>query len=516
MHGSRRGRRAFRPAPVRCRVVAFFLVSASLLAPSTLSAQRRAPGSDVGRWRGPVTPLPTDHWAYDALDRLAAAGWLEAGRVDGARPLPVAAVGAALEAAARAVLGEAFRDGSAGGSGGRARTATGAFAIEAWTRFRREFPSVDGPVTSTWLGYEERRDGDEPWHGTVLEARIHWMPVASVGMNYEPELRFAAEGGVAVDHGRFGVATRVGGLWLFAGRERLAFATGAGGGVTLSDAVALDGIGVGLAEPLVLPVLGPVHGIVYLSRMGGDAFGDAVGFGAMRVSLEPVPWLQLHLNRTLLFARRNRGMEMSARHVLLMLLGKHTAFEDQRASVGVLVTADVAGWPVQPYLEWGFEDTAGLDEDPGIVAGVFLPSIPFAPAMSLRYEYTAFGEHALFLPGADFQPRAWYRHTSGIRERYVDDAGTPIGHPLGGYGYEHRVQAGGWARDARLRVTVSAFHRLRKEGNILYEERPGTSLGATAGLELALPAAGMLTVDFETEHGAAGWASRNVRVGVRW
>jgi hypothetical protein len=78
------------------------------------------------------------------------------------------------------------------------------------------------------------------------------------------------------------------------------------------------------------------------------------------------------------------------------------------------------------------------------------------------------------------------------------------------------VQAGGWARDARLRVTVSAFHRLRKEGNILYEERPGTSLGATAGLELALPAAGMLTVDFETEHGAAGWASRNVRVGVRW
>lgn len=511
MRGSRRGRRIYTPAPARLCTAVLLVAAAPLVPTRPLAAQT----ADEGGWRGPITPLSADHWAYAALDRLAAAGWIEPGRFDGARPMSVAAVGAVLEEAAHRAERAEF-DGTGAHPGGRPRRAMAAFAREVWARFQQEFPAADDAATSAWLGYEERRDDDEPWRGTVLSPRIHWMPAASVGVSYEPRVRFSGSDAASVEHARFGVATRVRSVLLFAGRERLAFETGATGGVTLSDAAALDGVGLRLAEPVTLPFVGPVHGLLYLSRFGEDSLGSTSGFGAFRLALSPAPWLQLHLNRTILVARRIRGMEMSAGDLLLMLVGKHTAFEDQRASVGVRLRTNVAGWPVQPYLEWGFEDTAGVDEDPGIVTGIYLPFVPFAPGVSLRYEYTAFGEHAQLFPGAEFQPRAWYHHASGIRDRYLDDAGTPIGHPLGGYGFEHRVQVGGWVHDARLRLTVEAYRRHREEGNLLYDDRPGTSLGATADLHYALVAGGAVTIGFATEHGAAGWAARNVRVGVRW
>ncbi|HEX6940322.1 MAG TPA: capsule assembly Wzi family protein [Longimicrobiales bacterium] len=503
-------------------------------------AQRPAAGAAAPERRGAVTPLPAGHWAYDALDRLVAAGWIDPGRVDGARPLPVDAVAAALEAAAHATgLRAAQRRPAAGaaaqgvaGSGSVGAAPGGAsvddataramaeFARDALDRFRREFPEAAALTTYARVGYEARSDGGERWRGVVLGQAVAWAPWPSIGLGYAPELRYgAAEGApAAIDwsHGRFGVAARWKALWLFAGRERLAFETGAGGGVTLSEDAAFDGLGFGLVEPVAVPGLGHARGLVYLSRFRGDAFGDPAGFAAIRLTLTPTPWMQLHLNRTIVFAREHRGAELTPQDMLRILVGKHTLFEDQRASIGLRMRARVGAWALQPYLEWGFEDTAGLDEDPGIVTGVFVPAVPGLAALSLRYEYAAFGEHARLFPGGEFLPRAWYHHVSGIRDRYVDGAGTPIGHPLGGYGYEHRIEAGAWADHARLRVQLGAFRRLRKQGNLLFESRPGASLGGSLDVHYAVADSLELLAAFRAEYGREGWSTSRAYVGVRW
>ncbi|HEX7119935.1 MAG TPA: capsule assembly Wzi family protein [Longimicrobiales bacterium] len=489
-------------------------------------------------WRGAVTPLAAGHWAYAALDRLVAAGWIEASRVDGARPLPIGAVAAALESAARAA-----GDGRGAGTVRRGSTARRAvapavagaadaagddatsralaeFARRAWARFRREFPPTDALASAFSLGYEESVDADGRWRGVVFRPRLVWAPGAPFALHYEPELRHGAAGAgratTDAGHGRFGFAVRWKRLWLFAGRERLAFETGASGGVTLSDRAPLDGIGIGVVDPIVVPGIGRLHGLVYLSRIGGDGYGEVAGFGAARVSLTPAPWLQLHLNRTTLVARRHGAAELTPRDVLLILVGKHTEFEDQRASVGLRLRTKLGGWALQPYLEWGFEDTAGLEEDPGIVTGIFAAAIPGWPGVSLRYEYTAFGEHALLFPGGEFLSRDWYRHLAGIRDRYVHEDGTPIGHPLGGYGYEHRVEAGMWSDDARLRVLLTAFRRRRSEGNILFDRQPGASIGGA--LDVRYTAAGGLDLvaAFGAELGLEGWATRRLHLGLRW
>lgn len=509
MWAGHRGRRRGIPAPFLLG-----LVGCLLLVGRPVQAQHAGAGEAIA-------PLYSDHWAYAALERLAAAGWIEPGRIDGARPLPVGVVADALEeAAARASDGgrrdrdpiSGDGDGDGGEPAGLAR-----FARMAWERFRREFPTNAPVAGSIRIGYEERSSRDREWRGRVFEPTLVWSPAPWLGLSYAPEFHYGGfAGSEATGNGRLGhlnAATRWNRVWLFAGRGSLSFGTGASGGVTLSDAAIFDGVGIGLVEPLDVSVLGRVNGLVYVSRIGADEFGDASIFGAMRVSLTPAPWIQLHLNRTLLVARKNRGEVLGPEDVLFLLVGKHTLFEDQRASIGVRLRTNIAGWAVQPYLEWGFEDTAGIDEDPGVVVGLFAPAIPLLPEVSLRYEYTAFGEDAQLF--GDFERRNWYRHSTGIRAQYVDIAGTPIGHPLGGYGYEHRVETGVWLDDARVRLDLAAFQRDRKPRNLLYDRRPGKSVGGTVDFVFMPVSGAEVVTTLRAEHGAAGWSTRQLGVALR-
>lgn len=474
-----------------------------------------------------AAPLETGHWAYDALDRLAAAGVLGAHAPGGMRPLPLAVVADALRVAAEAEA---------------ARPVLATFARNALRRLRAEFPGAvaagDGPDGPGGAGAVDGPGGDEGplraagvaasafagfvggdgRRGAVLEPRLVWAPAAGIALHYSPRFEYGAAPGssadAAVSHDRFGISARWRALWLFAGRERIDFGLGSGGGIVLSDRVAFDGFGIATHDAVELPWLGPTRAALYLSRIGGDALGERAGFAAMRLSFSPAPWVQLHLSRTMLVARSRGADTISAGDVLLLLVGKHTPFEDQRASVGIRLRAAVGGWPIEPYIEWGFEDTAGLHEDPGIVAGLYAPVVPGAPGLALRYEYAAFGRAARWIPLCCFERRNWYRH-GGVRARYADADGTPIGHPLGGYGLEHRAEARLWLDDARLHLRAAAFLRRRREGNILAAVRPGTSSGAAVDAGYALGGRWIVEGSLWIEAGRDGWSDEAGRLGVR-
>lgn len=497
----RSGRRATVPAP--------FLIALLLAATPALEAQvARAPVA-VTPLRasiiGTPTPVAADHWVYDVLDRLGAAGLLDGPAADGGRPLSAGVIASALAYAASVAEGGALA----------------AFAEEAWDRFRAEFPDVepgrDGASSRAlrfrYLDRSEPAEPGEVWQGVVLDGRFSWSPAGPVSFLYEPRiLTGGPRDEIVVEHGRAVAAARWRGLWAFVGRERPGFTTGRSGGVVLGGRAPLDGFGIGTEAPVSLPVLGAVRGTAFFSRFEGDGLADQAYFGAMRVSFAPADWVEVHLNRSLLYATEVRGQRPGVRDVLYTLVGKHTLFEDQRASIGLRLRGRVVGLPVQTYVEWGFEDTAGLDDDPGVVAGVYVPAVRGAPALAVRYEFVGFGADAMPYH-VQPKPRSWYRHWA-VRRRYTNDGGILLGHPLGGYGSEHRVEVDGWLTGRGLHFRTVLYRRERLEGNLLHDVFPGRSIGGGLDARLRLHARFALEGRLRQENGDAGWRERTVWFGV--
>jgi hypothetical protein len=108
---------------------------------------------------------------------------------------------------------------------------------------------------------------------------------------------------------------------------------------------------------------------------------------------------------------------------------------------------------------------------------------------------------------------SWYRHASPPRVAYADAAGTPLGHPLGGYGHEHRVEARAWPADARWRLRAAFAAIEREPGNLLYERKPGAGWSAAFGAAYRLGARVELEAAGQVERGRTGW--REHRASVR-
>src|SRR5690606_11343321 len=120
----------------------------------------------------------------------------------------------------------------------------------------------------------------------------------------------------------------------------------------------------------------------------------------------------------------------------------------------------------------GLEDQQRSWGDPAVLAGVVAAWDPGFP-LAARYEYVAFGEAARICPWCDTLPAFWYQHTrfqGGWRAG--DDL---LGHPLGGYGSQHRIGLRVWAPGRGLDVEAWGGRLRRDRWNLLEAALPGAA-----------------------------------------
>ncbi|MBW3572762.1 MAG: capsule assembly Wzi family protein, partial [Gemmatimonadetes bacterium] len=201
---------------------------------------------------------------------------------------------------------------------------------------------------------------------------------------------------------------------------------------------------------------------------------------------QPHARLSFAVNRATLFGGAE---EVTADKVLRMLVGviRGSTFENQVLSFeGRWRLPTDALLPATVYLEWGADDGAGaLDEMPAQVAGVLFPALPGVPEVAAGAEYVRIADaccgHGPWYFNFTF-PGNWARGS------------YPLGHPLGGEGWE----AAGFARaellDARLRLDARGFVRDRSDssyetfraGNLYSPTRTGRSTGVQGGASYRL------------------------------
>ncbi|MFO7894668.1 MAG: capsule assembly Wzi family protein [Longimicrobiales bacterium] len=499
------------------RTLALALAAAGALSVSTPAAAQ-----------APIS-VPSGHWVYPLLDRMAADGLLHGVWMAGRRPMDARAIGAALDtAAARAAgLGPAWAE-TAGEAAG-------------W--FRGEY-GIDDDAGFRALPTAGLRAGDGPRTdptGAAVGARLLYRPAANVGLWADPTVELTGDG-LELPTPRLGAAWRPGPFRIAGTYDTHRLGPGAGGGIVLHDRAALPWLDVALEEPVILPwllrYLGPFQISASASGIAADSLGPDVVFFTGEFRLQPFPWITLRLHQSAVVVEEVDGQGLSLNDIWLILQGSRSGiaanFDDQKASMSASLRLRLADITVNPYAVWGWEDTWEIDEDPGTILGVWLPGLPVAGMpLGLRYEYTAFGEAGMIIwPWTDgiWQHRSWYRH-SRTRDRYVDGDGRLLGHPLGGYGTEHRLEIDAPLPSHGLLVRGALFTRERIAGvtvnpnttpprtqnysNLLYGEMPGRSWG---GVLSGVLTAGDIVVDGKLgiELGDDGWSRTTASLRAAW
>jgi hypothetical protein len=493
-----------------------FLLAGVLPAGAALPASAQAPG--------PAASLlvPADHWVIGALARLDAGAPMEAAVPWGVGTPSRSEVLGALDRAAGADpadplagLATAWRDRFVLETGGvppddrsRARWIGGHWDLRLGRRYGA-------------LGTGEGRYDFIPPEPLSEARHLHAAlggaleagPVALTG-----EARIGEDGDLRPRE--FYAAGRLGPVDLWAGRRAPAFGGGRGGRVVLGGGVPLDGGGVSLAGPRVLPSflrhLGPIRFETHLARLGESGELRHPWFWAARGSVAPHPRLALALNRAAMFGGEGNA-PMTVKNVLLTLLGTRAGelpgelgrsfFANQIASVELRwrLPLDVA--PSTFYVEWGLEDSAGAWVTvPGVVAGWEVAALPRAPAVSLGIEASYFAPECCGNP-------PWYRHGS-FTGGWAQD-GLPLGHPLGGEGMEWLLHGRADGSAARLVSSWGLFHRKRKGDNLFMPDRQGKSRGGF--VELLWRAGGRtdLAAEGMYERGEGGWSQLRAFLGFR-
>lgn len=505
------------------------LMFLSGIGPFSLAAQAGADsagGAEPARgWLGdaPASPLlPPDHWAVRAAARAEALG-LADNYLPAQGAAPRAVVGAVLEhAAARAE-----------GRGGLAGLTAGWLA-----RFREEFAEwgddatgdalllpVNGRASAGWadetgrlapaVGYFGFRE-DPQARPDVSTPRLD--VAAGTG-----DRRHAAAWGVlrwdesGVDLARWEAVAAAGPVALSAGKQPVAYGFGEDGGIVFGPDALPPRVELQTLRPVRLPgPLRPFGGVTlhtFVSRMGGPRHPDEPWLWGARLAFQPHRRVTFAVNRGSVFGG---DTEVTARRLMEMFLGviRGSSFENQVLSFeGRWRLPTDAVLPATAYLEWGADDGAGaLDEVPARLAGLFLPALPGLPEVAAGAEYARF-EPACCGHGPWYfnatHPGNWAR------------GGYPLGHPLGGEGWE----AAGYARadllDARLRTHLRGFVRERWDeslpslggGNLYAPRRTGRSTGFRA--EAAYRFRPRAEVRAAARHEAGdGWSERSVDAAV--
>lgn len=497
-----------RPRCVLLLAAALWLVIAASASGQAVPEESASPAASP--------PLPATHWAVRAAARAEALG-LTREYLPAQRSVPRAAVERALRAAAQRA--------AAISNPAVARMAEGWYA-----RFVEEFPDgsndVPGPrLLRAWVaaGYQSRRV-DVPAAAPV--AGQTQLPNASdfaglavaaeIGARVGPHLTLTARPVWDQQSARLDAVDLVlgrGAFGLSLGRGSVGYGVARSSGVVLSGGARIDHVELQTVRPVRLPsllgALGPLamHGFFGRFASKNDHAENPYILGA-RAALLPHPRLALSAQAAALFGGEHSPLPVNLSTIGRVLSGSvrgDANFENRIASLGLRYRLPTErAVPLVLYTDWGTEDAAGgLDEAPGVIAGLNIPALPGFPQAEVGVERAWFGVRCC-------RVLRWYNYGRlywGATER-------PLGHPLGGNGSEWAINVAADLRNARLRIAGEAFERDRSAETLYGPARAGRSRGGSAALRWR----GSPRAEFELR--AAGeqgeqWFERLIEVGVR-
>ncbi len=457
-------------------------------------------------------PLPVDHWAARAAARAWAMG-LAPGYFPAQRSAPRGLVAQALrEAAARDSV-------QAGG----------------WLRrFEEEFPEYAGRavllggragvVTDHEAGRTEPAFGAygfrrEPF---ALPDRDEWAGAATVALGVRAATAIArVEAGTeGVEVPAWDVSAAWGPLAASLGREAVGYGTARSGGIVVTGAEPIVRGQVQTLRPVELPsvlrYLGPATLHTSLARLPQSRHPGRPWFWTARLGLQPHPRLQVGINRASVFGGDSIATRVTVGNVAKMFLGILSAeFENQ------VIAAD-GRWrlptervlPATVYFEWGSEDASGAWwKVPGRTFGLFLPRL--GRGLAGGAEFTQFAAQCCGNP-------SWYMHASQPGGWVY--ASRPLGHPLGGEGWEALAYGQAELLDARLRVEGRAFVRRRgqrglerpeRASNLYAPARTGGSVGGSLDAAWRLGPRMDARVALERDAGD-GWRQQRLRADLSY
>ena len=470
---------------------------------------------------GTSPPLPVEHWAARAAARAWSLG-LAPGYFPAQRSVPRAQVARALRDAAERAPDQ---------SPALAEVAAG------WLRrFEEEFPEYAGaarwPLLGSSAGLVTEHAGGrlEPASGAYghrrepfgLEPESDVAGFASLAAGLRSmaaiaEVRAGTDGArvplwdVSASLGRFAAAV---------GREPVGYGTARGGGIVLSGAAPITRAQLQTTEPVRLPsVLRYLGGTTFhtsLARLPESRHPGRPWLWTARAGFQPHGRLQLGVNRASIFGGDSISTPTTAGNVAKMLLGILSKdFENQ------IVAAD-ARWrlptehvlPATVYFEWGSEDASGAWWTvPGNTFGLFLPRL--GSSFAGGAEFTRFATQCCGNP-------SWYMHASQ-RGGWVYDH-RPLGHPLGGEGWEAMAYGQADLLDSRLRIESRAFVRRRGEeglarpervANLYAPDRTGGSVGGSLDAAWRLAPRTDARVSLYGDAGD-GWRERTLRAQLSY
>jgi hypothetical protein len=408
-----------------------------------------------------------------------------------------------------------------------------AMAAAYLARLDREFPhiaragdggcptSADGRVEAGYTGSRGLHrpgvgyDREHDWTGAIPLDAISSPAAGAEVIAGGPRLagRLDARGSTeGVEIRDLHLAAELGDVVLWAGRRQLRHGPSGAGGIVFGGDAVITGVGAVVTDPIRLPwvlgLLGPLGMESFFSRArGGVLILDPWLWGA-RLTAAPHPRFRIGASRGTLFGGEG-NTPVTLRYALQMLVGMHSGeageFDNHFGAVDLRYRPP--GLPLDLYLEWGMNDSAGAWRDiPARLLGVTWPALPFAPTVGLSAEFAHFPAECCGNP-------MWYRNWA-IRMGWTHD-GTVLGHPLGGHGNEWSLRADGVGAGGALAVDGRIFRRDRGIENLFAPEWAGTSLGGQVSLHFQPGSGpgGVLRAHFE--HGQ-DWRAGQVFAGVTW
>lgn len=463
--------------------------------------------------------LAEDHWAVRAAARAEALG-LAPGYLPAQRNVPRHVVARALESAAQRAEG---------------RGALETLASGWWSRFQAEFPEyarmdgraivpLGGRVSAGVEGVEGRLS---PRFGVVtsgypldpqpLPDRTLAYGELQAGASLGRHLAVMAQPTVTNRMAalpRWEAVAGVGKVALSAGEAPLAYGWGRGGGFIFADTRPLPRVELQTTSPVRLPlrVLGSLSADAFVSRLDEPRHPGDPWMWGMRVALRPQERFTLALTRGAMLGGDVAPVTFS-RLAQSFFGGLRQHFDNQILSADVRWRVPSEAWvPLLFYLEWAADDGAGAaDEQPAVLAGLSVPAVPGAPALSLGAEYARISECC--------SHGSWYIHSEFFGEWARH--GAPIGHPLGGGGHEARLWADADLVPGDLTLSADAYVRERgtdapaTPGNLFAPARSGASTGGRGALRWRFLPRAELRAQAEREQGS-GWHQHSFQANLSY